>query len=160
MAMQQPNNGAAWYTASDIQVLEGMEAVRRRPGMYIGSTDQRGLHQLIYEVVDNSVDEFMAGQSNRVSVKIQQDGVVRIDDDGSGTELGLFATTYVMPAARNHGIATRLLDRGEQWMRDHPMSIAATYTDKENRKLQALYIGRGYDMSPMPNDFVKLAKML
>ncbi len=86
--------------------------------------------------------------------------MVRIDDDGSGTELGLFATTYVMPAARNHGIASRLLDRGEQWMRDQQMSIAATYTDKENRKLQALYIGRGYDMSPMPNDFVKLAKVL
>ena len=54
------------YSASDIQVLEGMEAVRKRPGMYIGSTDQRGLHHLIYEIVDNSVDEFMAGYCSEV----------------------------------------------------------------------------------------------
>ena len=72
------------YTAGDIQVLEGMEAVRKRPGMYIGSTDQRGLHHLIYEIVDNSVDEFMAGFASRVSVRILPDGAVRVEDDGRG----------------------------------------------------------------------------
>ena len=62
------------YTSDDIQVLEGMEAVRKRPGMYIGSTDQRGLHHLIYEIVDNSVDEFMAGYCSSVDVVIKEDG--------------------------------------------------------------------------------------
>src|SRR5438309_10991351 len=72
------------YTAGDIQVLEGLEAVRRRPGMYIGSTDQRGLHHLIYEVVDNSVDEVMAGYADTVSVTIHPDGAVTIEDNGRG----------------------------------------------------------------------------
>ena len=69
------------YSASDIQVLEGMEAVRKRPGMYIGSTDQRGLHHLIYEIVDNSVDEFMAGYCSSVTVTIREDGSVLVQDD-------------------------------------------------------------------------------
>ena len=72
------------YSAKDIQVLEGMEAVRKRPGMYIGSTDQKGLHQLIYEVVDNAVDEFMAGRATAVDVHIMEDGSVRVEDDGHG----------------------------------------------------------------------------
>lgn len=95
MATKQLNNDAELYTASDIQVLEGMEAVRKRPGMYIGSTDQRGLHQLIYEVVDNSVDEFMAGYSSHVNVKIQHDGVIRVEDDGRGIPTDTHKTTGI-----------------------------------------------------------------
>ena len=72
------------YTAEDIQVLEGMEAVRKRPGMYIGSTGQRGLHHLIEEIVDNGVDEFMAGHCSSVSIVINHDGSVRVEDDGRG----------------------------------------------------------------------------
>ncbi len=72
------------YSASDIQVLEGMEAVRKRPGMYIGSQDQRGLHHLIYEIVDNSVDEFMAGYCSTVNITIREDGSVNVVDDGRG----------------------------------------------------------------------------
>jgi len=72
------------YTAEDIQVLGGREAVRRRPGMYIGSTDQRGLHHLVYEIVYNSVDEAMVGWCDKIQVTIQEDGAVKVEDNGRG----------------------------------------------------------------------------
>ena len=84
---------AADYTAEDIQVLEGMEAVRRRPGMYIGSTDHRGLHHLIYEIVDNAVDEAMAGYCTNVTIRIASDGLISVEDDGRGIPVDLHPTT-------------------------------------------------------------------
>ena len=81
------------YSADDIQVLEGMEAVRKRPGMYIGSTDQRGLHHLIYEIVDNSVDEFMGGFCTEVSITIQKDGSVLVQDNGRGIPIDIQSQT-------------------------------------------------------------------
>ena len=81
------------YTSSDIQVLEGLEAVRLRPGMYIGTTGQAGLHHLIYELVDNGVDEFMAGECTRVVILIRADGSVRVEDDGRGIPVDKHKTT-------------------------------------------------------------------
>ena len=78
------NPSISSYDASDIDVLEGIEAVRRRPGMYIGSTGQAGLHHLVYEIVDNSVDEAMAGHATRIEIALQPGGWVQVRDDGRG----------------------------------------------------------------------------
>jgi len=86
---------AGEYTAQDIQVLGGREAVRRRPGMYIGSTDQRGLHHLIYEIAYNSVDEAMAGCCDRIVVTIKADKSVNVVDNGRGIPVDIHPTTKV-----------------------------------------------------------------
>ena len=91
----RPDERVDQYTATDIQVLEGMEAVRRRPGMYIGSTDQRGLHHLIIEIVDNAVDEFMAGYCESVEITLHEDGSVTVVDDGRGIPVDKHPTTGV-----------------------------------------------------------------
>ena len=81
------------YGASSIRILEGLEAVRKRPGMYIGSTGPQGLHHMIWEIVDNAIDEAMGGYATRVIVTLTKQGSIRVDDDGRGIPVDIHPKT-------------------------------------------------------------------
>src|SRR3989442_15344765 len=105
------------YDAQQIQVLEGLQAVRKRPAMYIGSVDTRGLHHLVHGVVDNSIDEAMAGFCKEIQVTLNEDGSVTVADDGRGIPVGIHPK-QVAPGVQK--LLSRLHSGGEIQTKNDP----------------------------------------
>src|SRR5207244_8765609 len=97
-AVRKPADSSDSYTAADIEVLEGLEPVRRRPGMYVGGTDEKALHHLFAEVIDNAMDEAVAGHATWIEVRLEDNGFLCVTDNGRGTPVAAHAKFKSKPA--------------------------------------------------------------
>ncbi|MBQ5543762.1 MAG: DNA gyrase, partial [Mycoplasmataceae bacterium] len=139
------------YTAQNIKVLQGLEAVRKRPGMYIGSTDSRGLHHLIWEIFDNAIDEVYAGNANVISITLNKDNSVSIEDNGRGIPIdinpisnlsgidtvftmlhagGKFDDSNYKAAAGLHGVGSSVVNALSDWLIVKVFRNNTTYESK------------------------------
>ena len=154
------NNGSE-YTAADIHVLGGREAIRRRPGMYIGSTDQRGLHHLVYEIVYNSVDEAMAGCCNRILVTIHKDNSITVEDNGRGMPVDIHPVTGItaletalttMHAGAKFGSGAYQVSGGLHGVGAKAVNALSTWFKvevKRNGNIYAMEFKQGIPVGPM-----------
>src|SRR3954468_24153992 len=152
------------YGAGQITVLKGLEAVRKRPGMYIGSTSERGLHHLVYEVVDNSIDEAMAGFANRVDVIIHQDNSITVDDNGRGIPVDIHPVEK-MPGVE---LAMTVLHAGGMFDKDtykvsgglHGVGVSIVNALSERLKVWIRRDGREHYMDFVRGDTQQKLKVL
>lgn len=151
------------YDASSITVLEGLEAVRKRPGMYIGSTSRKGLNHLIYEIVDNSVDEHLAGYCDRIQVLLERDGSVTVEDNGRGIPVGMhekgmsaerlvFTTLHAGGKFDNnayktsgglHGVGSSVVNALSEWMYVQVSREGQVFLDRYSRGIPTLELQDG-----------------
>ena len=123
------------YNDASIQVLEGLEAVRKRPGMYIGSTDSRGLHHLVYEIVDNAVDEALSGYGNEINVTIQKDNSICVADSGRGMPTGMhaggkFGQGGYKTSGGLHGVGASVVNALSKWLEVHIVRDGVEYMER------------------------------
>ena len=161
--MAKKAKGPENYDASSITVLEGLEAVRKRPGMYIGSTSRKGLNHLIYEIVDNSVDEHLAGFCDRISVTLEADGSATVEDNGRGIPVGMhekgmsaerlvFTTLHAGGKFDNnsyktsgglHGVGSSVVNALSEWMYVQVSRDGQIYLDRYSRGIPTLELQDG-----------------